>query len=148
MIALAKPERIMYNITRARRPTDRRPEADAGGRTPRRLPDACTQGTREARGYRVVGGAAEVRGRVGLDVLPPCVRAPRTASHERGARELRSGLRGVWTQAQAPQAASAVNFTHAWAAEKTKDEDNKSAFTICLRNRIRPNSAAGLARLN
>ncbi len=96
----------MYNIIHARRPTDRRPEADARGRTPGHPSNACAQGAREARGYRFIRGATEVRGRVGL--VTPQVGATRTASHERRARNLRSGLRRVWTQAQANQTASTV----------------------------------------
>ena len=96
----------MYNIIHARRPTDRRPEADARGRTPGRPSNACAQGAREARGYRFIRGDTEVRGRVGL--VTPRVGATRTASHERRARNLRSGLRRVWIQAQAPQTASTV----------------------------------------
>ena len=96
----------MYYIIHARRPTDRRPEADARGRTPGRSSNACAQGTREARGYRFIRGATQVRGRVGL--VTPRVGATRTASHERRSRNLRSGLRRVWTQAQAPQTASTV----------------------------------------
>ena len=96
----------MYNIIHAWRPTDRRPEAHARGRTPGRPSNACAQGAREARGYRFIRGATEVRGRVGL--VTPQVGATRTASHERRARNLRSGLRRVWTQAQAPQTASTV----------------------------------------
>ena len=96
----------MYNIIHARRPTDRRPKADARGRTPGRSSNACAQGARETRGYRFIRGATQVRGRVGL--VTPRVGATRTASHERRSRNLRSGLRRVWTQAQAPQTASTV----------------------------------------
>ena len=96
----------MYNIIHARRPTDRRPEADARDRTPGRPSNACAQGARQARGYRFIRGDTEVRGRVGL--VTPRVGATRTASHERRARNLRSGLRRVWIQAQAPQTASTV----------------------------------------
>ena len=101
----------MYNITYAWRPTDRRPEADAGGGTPSRPPDACAQDTREARGHRLVRGAAKVRGRVGLvAVLTPHVGPSPPASNKRGARELRSALRGVWAPAQTPQAPRTVNL--------------------------------------
>lgn len=96
----------MYNITHARRPTHRRSEADARGRAPGRPSEARPRGTCEARRYRVVGGAAEVRGRMGVVDVLPHLRAARTASHERGARELQSGIRGVRTQAPAPQTAS------------------------------------------
>jgi hypothetical protein len=101
----------MYNITHARRPTDRGAEAEPGGRTLGRPPDACARGACQARGDWAVGGAAEVRGRMGLvNAIPRrLVGAPPTAAHGRGAPELRTGLRSVWTQAPAPQAASAVN---------------------------------------
>jgi hypothetical protein len=121
MKALAKRELVMYNITCVRRPTDRRPETDARSRTPGRAPVTCARGACEARGHRALGGTAQVRGRVGLvTVNPSClVGAPRTAAHGKGARELRSGLRGVWTQAETTQAA-AVNLAHVPAAEKPK----------------------------
>ena len=99
----------MYNITHARRPTDRRPEANARGRTPGGPPDACARGAREARGHWLIGGVAKVLGRVGFVDLPTRLGAPRTTSHERRARELRSSLRCVWTQTQATKAASTVS---------------------------------------
>jgi hypothetical protein len=140
MNALAKRKLVMYNITRAWRPTDRRPEADARGRTPGRAPVTCARGACEARGYRALGGTAEVRGRVDLVNVNPSwlVGAPRTAAHGRGARELRSGLRGVRPQAQTSQGASEVNSVHLRTAKRTKDEENQSAFTTCLQNRINP----------
>ena len=107
----------MYNIIHAWRPTDRRPEDDARGRTPRRPSNACAQGAREARGYRFIRGATQVRGRVGL--VTPCVGATRTACHERRARNLRSGLRRVWTQVQATQTASTVTGVHSQGSPET-----------------------------
>src|SRR3990172_3807073 len=100
----------MYNITHGRRPTHRRSQADPRGRAPGRPSDARTRGTCQARGCWLVGGAAQVRGRVGfVNALPPYVRATPTASHDKGARNLRSGLRGVRTQAPPPQTASTMS---------------------------------------
>ena len=141
MSAFVEPEWVVYNITRARRPTDQRSEADTRSRTPGRPPDACTRSACAARGYRAFGGAAQVRGRVGrVNVVPSrLVATPPTPAHGGGARELRSGLRGVWPQAQAPQAAWAVNSARLRDSEEaTKDENDESAYTTCLRNRIKP----------
>ena len=99
----------MYNIIHVWRPTHRRSQADPRGCAPGRPSDARPRGTCEARGCWLVGGASKVRGRMGLlEVLTPHARATSTSSHEKGARELRSGLRGVWTQASAPQTASTM----------------------------------------
>ena len=97
----------MYNITHARRPTDRRPKANARGGTPGGTPDACARGAREARGHWLVGGAAKVLGRVGFVDLSTRIAAPRTTSHERRARDLRPSLR--WSQTQATKTASTVS---------------------------------------
>ena len=100
----------MYNITHGPRATHRRSQKDPRSRATGCPSDARTRGTGEARRYRVVGSVAEVRGRVGLVdfLLPPHVRTTRTASHQKGARNLRSGLRGVRTQAPPPQTASTM----------------------------------------
>jgi hypothetical protein len=105
--ALARARQIMYNITHARRPTYRGSQADAGGRAPSRSSDACSRGTCEARGRWLVGGASKVPGRMD-QVLVSQVRATGTASHERGARDLRPSLRRVRIQAAAAQTASAM----------------------------------------
>lgn len=119
----------MYNITYGWRPTDRRPEAETGGRAAGRPSDACARGTGEARGNRVVGGATEVRGRVGLvDVVTPRVGAPSTASHERGAGVLRSGFCGVRFQASAPQAAPTVRSDSGPDSERNQETKTTNAL--------------------
>src|SRR3990172_8908465 len=100
----------MYNITHGRRATHRRSQKDPRSRATGCPSDARTRGTGEAGGGWLVGGAAEVRGRLGfVCALSPYVRATPTASHDKGARNLRSGLRGVRTQAPPPQTASTMS---------------------------------------
>ena len=100
----------MYNITHAGRPTYRRTQADAGGRTPGRSSDARTQGTCEARRRWIVGGTSKVPGRMGtLQVLISNAGAKAEAAHETGAGDLRTGLRSIRVQASAPQTAWAMS---------------------------------------
>jgi hypothetical protein len=109
MKGLAMAERIMYNIIDARRPTDRRSQAEPGGRASGRPSDARTAGACEARGGWLVGGSSQVHGRMGLgglENLASLIRAKASAAHQSRSRGFRSGFRSVRTQDSAPQTAS------------------------------------------
>ena len=93
----------MYNITCARRPTHPGPQADTGGRTPRGPSDARAQDAGNARGDWLVRSSAKMCRRMGLvDLISPHLRTTPKTSHQRGTPNLRSGLRGVRTQAETP----------------------------------------------
>ena len=109
MKGLAKAGRIMYNIIDARRPTDRRSQAEPGGRASGRPSDACPAGACEARGGWLVGGPSQVHGRMGLgglENLASLIRAKASAAHQSRSRGFRPGFRSVRTQVSAPQTAS------------------------------------------
>jgi hypothetical protein len=99
----------MYNIIDARRPTDRRSQAEPGGCPSGRSSDARTAGACEARGGWLVGGSSQVHGRMGLgglENLAALIRAKAPAAHQSRSRGFRPGFRSVRTQVSAPPTAS------------------------------------------
>jgi hypothetical protein len=107
MKAVERGARIMYNVIRACRTTDRRPQANPRGRAARGASDARPQGACQARGSRFIGGSSQVHGRMGLQFcLPRAASAP--TSHQSGARDVRSGLRSLRVQASPRPTASTM----------------------------------------
>lgn len=99
----------MYNVIHAWRPTYRRSQTHAGGRAASRSSDECPRGACEARGCCLVGGAAKMSGRMGpVEFLTFKASGQGATTHERGARDLRPGLRGIRLQTAAPQTSSAM----------------------------------------
>ena len=127
MKELAVEGEVMYNITHVRRPTHRRPQAQARSRTPSASPGAHARGTREAREGRTVGSASKVSGRMGFIQLA-FLRAACAAADEEGTRRLRSSLRCFRIQAKA----ASLNLN----VETTREE---RTVLNCLRKRIRAN---------
>jgi hypothetical protein len=106
---LPRVRQIMYNVIHAWRPTYRRSQTHAGGRAASRSSDECPRGACEGRGRWLVGGASKVSGRMGLlEVFTLNARRQAAATHERGARDLRPGIRGIRLQTAAPQTSSAI----------------------------------------
>jgi hypothetical protein len=123
----------MYNVIHAWRATHRRSQTHAGGRAARRSSDEYPRCACEARGCWLVGGASKVSGRMGLlEVLTLNARGQAAATHERGARDFRPGLRGIRLHTAAPQTSSAMR-QHRIASRNRSTTDLPSLLGLTLR---------------